>query len=295
MALTPFHAGELALQQRAGSLGRLAEVGPRVVRAALPEQHQLFFAQLPFVVVGSVDAEGQPWASLLTGSPGFVQALSATRLRLASRPRADEALAEHLREGAPLGLLGIEPHTRRRNRVNGRVRSMDSAGFEMAVSQSFGNCPKYIQPREARFDERALAPTQAVTRGKQLDAWARCLIQNADTFFIASSHPAAHAPSSPAEGVDVSHRGGPPGFVRVDANGVLTVPDFSGNGFFNTLGNLSLNPRAGLLFMDFEQGELLQLTVNAELVWDGPELAAFTGAQRLLRLRVTAMQRWRQR
>jgi len=94
-----------------------------------------------------------------------------------------------------------------------------------------------------------------------------------------------------AGGVDVSHRGGKPGFVRVDDDGTLTMPDLAGNFFFNTLGNIAVNPRAGLLFIDFDNGDLLYLAVNAEIVWHGPEVRAFEGAQRLLRMHVTAMRR----
>ncbi len=87
-------------------------------------------------------------------------------------------------------------------------------------------------------------------------------------------------------GVDVSHRGGKPGFVRVDDARTLSAPDFIGNFFFNTLGNLTLNPRAGLLFIDFENGDLLYLAVTAEILWDGDALSGFTGAERLLRFSV---------
>lgn len=292
MAGTPFHAGELALQQRAGSLEYLAEIGPKVVRSAMPEQHRSFYAQLPFIVVGSVGADGQPWASVLTGPPGFVQAPGADRLRIATLPRPQDPLAHHLRPGAPLGLLGIEPHTLRRNRANGQVSALDAGGLEMQVSQSFGNCPKYIQAREASFVEHVVPPPQPLARSDRLDAAACRLISIADAFFIASAHPAARTAASAAEGVDVSHRGGRPGFVRVDPDGTLTLPDYRGNRYFNTLGNLALDARAGLLFIDFENGDLLQLAANAEIVWDGPELAAFEGAERLLRLRVSAAQRW---
>jgi predicted pyridoxine 5'-phosphate oxidase superfamily flavin-nucleotide-binding protein len=116
---------------------------------------------------------------------------------------------------------------------------------------------------------------------------ARRLVTKADTFFIASAHPQAGAHSDDAShGVDASHRGGRPGFVRLNADGTLTVPDFSGNRFFNTLGNLALNPRAGLLFVDFERGDVLHLAVRGEIVWDGPQVEAFPGAERLLRLKV---------
>jgi predicted pyridoxine 5'-phosphate oxidase superfamily flavin-nucleotide-binding protein len=201
---------------------------------------------------------------------------------------ADDPLVAQLVQGASLGLLGIQPHTRRRNRMNGNVEAIDAAGFLVEVQQSFGNCPKYIQAREPLF--AAGQPAAPAQRLDGLDDAARALIARADTFFIASAFPQHAADGDEADpaaqGVDVSHRGGLPGFVRVGEDGVLTVPDFTGNRFFHTLGNLSVHPRAGLLFIDFESGDLLHLTATAEIVWDGPEVAAFEGAERLLRLRV---------
>nr|WP_315230590.1 pyridoxamine 5'-phosphate oxidase family protein [uncultured Albidiferax sp.] len=281
-----FHAGEIALQQRAGVAQRMAEVGPRVIRSFMPDQHRDFFAQLPFVVLGSVDGQGQPWASVLAAPPGFIRSPDASRLRVQALPAESDPLARNLSEDAPIGMLGIEPHTRRRNRVNGRVTALDGSGFGLAVEQSFGNCPKYIQAREPVFGEPFNAAPAIL--GTQLDAAALRLVQGADTFFIASAHPgAAHGTG---HGVDVSHRGGKPGFVRVDADAAgqqwLTVPDLVGNYFFNTLGNLLLQPQAGLLFIDFETGELLHLAVRIEIIWDGLELARYPGAQRLLRMQV---------
>lgn len=87
-------------------------------------------------------------------------------------------------------------------------------------------------------------------------------------------------------GVDVSPKGGKPGFVRIDDDHTLTVPDFSGNCYFNTFGNLELNPRAGLLFIDFEQGNLLYLTGTAEVIWEGDEILTYEGAERLFRFRL---------
>jgi hypothetical protein len=122
-------------------------------------------------------------------------------------------------------------------------------------------------------------------------------VRGADTFFIATAVPPAQVGTSAAHGVDVSHRGGKPGFVRVqrgdDGVDTLTVPDFAGNNMFNTLGNLQLHPRAGLLFVDFARGDRLHVAVDAELVWQGDELAAFAGAQRLLKMRVLEVLRLR--
>lgn len=287
--MAAFHEGELALQVRAGVRERLGDAP--FIRDQMPRQHRDFFAQLPFLLAGSVDREGQPWASALAGAPGFIHSPDPRRLAVRARPAAHDPLAAALAAGAPLGLLGLEAHTRRRNRLNGRVASVDGGGFLVDVLQSFGNCPKYIQAREARYAGGA-APAAAGCLGR-LDEDAAALVRAADTFFIATAHPRARTSVDAACGVDVSHRGGKPGFVRVDGEAVLTVPDFTGNSFFNTLGNLLLEPRCGLLFIDFERGDVLQVAARAGIVTDGDDLARFRGARRLLRLRVTAAVRTR--
>jgi predicted pyridoxine 5'-phosphate oxidase superfamily flavin-nucleotide-binding protein len=279
-----FHAGESLMQERVGMRERMAELGPHVLRPFMTEQHQAFFAQLPFVIVGSVDAEGQPSASILAGAPGFTGSPDPHHLLIRSRPSTDDPLNLNLFADASIALLGIEPHTRRRNRMNGIVERMDADGILVGVRQSFGNCPKYIQARQAEYARReCTGPVHAATA---LNEQTRSMVAHADTLFIASAHPYVHHGTMPSHGVDVSHRGGKPGFVRIDNDHTLTFPDFSGNRFFNTLGNLVLNPRAGLLFIDFDTGDVLHIAADAEIIFDGPERDAFAGAERLLRLTI---------
>ena len=282
--MNAFHTGEQALQARVGVQAQMAQIGPRVMRDHMPEQHREFFGLLPFVVAGSVDGQGQPWASVLAGAPGFMHSPDPTHLHIRAQPLPHDPLQHTLHEGAAIGLLGMQPHTRRRNRLNGTAHLQDD-GLLVKVGQSFGNCPKYIQARESAWAPAAPAG-QVVYQGPGLHDAARELIQAADTFFIATAHPDAAAARDPRHGVDVSHRGGAPGFVKVEAQR-LTVPDFVGNQFFNTLGNIAVHPLAGLLFVDFERGDRLYLAARASVVWDGAELAAFAGAQRLLRLDIT--------
>ena len=279
----PFHAGERAVQERAGMRERMAEIGPRAIRDAMPEQHRAFFAELPFVAIGSVDIAGAPWASILSGAPGFVRAPDPRTLAIQAKPAPGDPLAASLAPGAPLGVLGIQLETRRRNRANGRVAAVQRGGFTVAVEQSFGNCPQYIHVRRLSSVESADVSREPETEAAALSARAVERVRGADTFFIATA--------APGEGADVSHRGGPPGFVRVtqEADGtVLAFPDYRGNFFFNTLGNLHASPRAGLTFVDFATGDVLMLTGAAEVIWDGPEPGAFPGAQRVVRLRVRA-------
>jgi uncharacterized protein len=284
-----WHAGERAMQQAVGVAERMAPVGQQVIRDYMPQQHREFFPQLPFLIVGSVDAAGQPAASILAAPAGFISSPDECTLHIAAQPMRDDPLAENLHVSASLGALGIEPHTRRRNRANGIVSAVDAHGITLAVQQSFGNCPKYIQAREPVFDAARVPGAARISAG--LDAADARLIEQADTFFIASAHPqAAQGSKARAHGVDVSHRGGKPGFVRVDGD-VLTVPDFRGNFFFNTLGNLLVHPLAGLLFIDFDSGDLLQLDVHAEVITQGAELESFVGAERLMRLGVVRVLR----
>ena len=282
-----FHPAELALQERFGRRKMLAAPARRFIRDHLIEQHRDFFRQLPFVVVGSVDAAGQPWASILAGSPGFADSPDSKHLRISALPHPDDPLATNLAQGSPVGLLGIELATRRRNRLNGTISAMDADSWTVAVTQSYGNCPQYIQSRDLVFVN---PPTVVgVTRNDRLSTTDKSLITSADTFFIATSNP--HREDGEAYGADVSHRGGRPGFVRIDGDSTLTVPDFTGNFFFNTIGNLQVNPRAGLIFIDFSTGDVLLLATRAEVIWEGDEVRSFEGAQRLLRFHVETSMR----
>jgi predicted pyridoxine 5'-phosphate oxidase superfamily flavin-nucleotide-binding protein len=272
MPAWPFHLGELEAQARAGGGS-----GGGAIRDRMPAQHRAFFEALPFVVVASIDGGG-PVAALWTGNPGFVTAPDPQTLRIGVALDPDDPASGAFTVGAPFGLLGIQLATRRRNRANGVITEAGPDGLVVAVGQSFGNCPQYIHPRELRRAAPGTAATEPLSR---LDRPAIAAIGAADTFFVATSA----RTGEPTGGVDISHRGGPAGFVRVDGD-VLTIPDFSGNRYFNTLGNLVSDPRAGVLFVDFMTGDLLHLQGTTEIQWDGPEVDALDGAERLWRLRV---------
>jgi predicted pyridoxine 5'-phosphate oxidase superfamily flavin-nucleotide-binding protein len=279
-APSPWHEGELAIQRSVGVVERMDGPGRNFVRKAMPEQHRAFFPMLPFVVLGAVDARGDVWATVRAGRPGFMASPEPDILEVGlPRDPADPADAG-MEDGDAIAMLGIQLETRRRNRLNGVIRRTDAKGFDVRVGQSFGNCPQYIQPRSAAFvrDPDMPTATQPLHSG-QLDDRTRRMIESADTFFVAS-----YVDRDDGERqVDVSHRGGNAGFVRVGADGVLTIPDFAGNRFFNTLGNILINSKAGLVFVDFETGDMLQMTGNAEVLLDSPDIATFQGAERLWR------------
>ena len=281
---SPWHRGERALQQSVGVAERMEVFGRQVIRDFMPEQHRTFYRQLPFLVIAAVDPAGDPWATLVEARAGLAQSLDARHLQINALPGQGDPAGDALRPGDGIGVLGIELQTRRRNRVNGRVVARDDRQLTLQVEHAFGNCPQYIQARNFSFAGDPAEPFSGRSEVlSTLDAEAIAMIRAADTFFVASY--------VDPEGdigrrqVDASHRGGKPGFVRVDAD-VLTIPDFAGNLHFNTLGNLQVNPRAGLLFIDFATGDLLQLAGRTELVLAGDEVGGFLGAERLWRLHV---------
>jgi len=291
---SPWHEGEITLQKSIGVAEKMAGVGQRVLRDYLIDQHRDFYRQLPVVVLGSVDAAGDAWATLRAGTPGFLQSPDPSHLHVdVARDPQDPAEAGFA-DGMAIGLLGIELHTRRRNRLNGTVRRNGGEGFDITVGQSFGNCPQYIQQRDFTFSRPARKPSDKPAESSdhldapQFNGRARNIIAAADTFFIASYVDRTDGATgtdgqSPARQTDVSHRGGRPGFVRIGDDGTLTIPDFAGNLFFATLGNILVNGKAGLVFADFATGDLLQLTGTGEVILDSAEIAAFQGAERLLR------------
>lgn len=287
MNAAAFHAGEQALQRRTGVRERLEAIGEVVIRNHMPDQHRELFGKLPTLLVAVQDDQGQPWATMLHGPAGFITSPDSRTLRVAALPAADDPVLRGLVEGTAIGALGLEPHTRRRNRANGWVHGLHDSGFDLQVLQSFGNCPKYIHGRTPETLPVRVVPA-AQPLGATLNADALALIRRADTLFIASAS-GARPGVARADGIDVSHRGGPAGFVQVTTTpeGVrLTLPDYMGNHFFNTLGNLQLWPRAGLLVPDYADGSLLHLAARATIDFDGPALGAFPGAQRLLHLDV---------
>lgn len=275
---SPFHPGERKVQQRLGV--RDIEIWARaVVRGYLPQQHRDFHTALPFLVAAARDAAGRPWATLLEGARGFVTSPDDRHLIINSMPVPGDALERAFQSGADIGLLGIELETRRRNRVNGRIADSGQGKLTFRVDQSFGNCPQYISERAWR---RARDNTPgAALRGSSLTAAQKKWIASADTLFIASGYRGEG--ESATFGMDVSHRGGDRGFVQVNDDTTLTIPDYAGNNHFNTIGNLVLNPAAGCLFVDFQAGSLLQLTGAATIDWGSGEVAKFPGARRLIR------------
>jgi uncharacterized protein len=267
-----FHSGEIAVQTQAG-VSEEAQKLSSVISSFIKPATQEFLRTQQLAIACTVDINDKVWASLLTGQPGFIQVLNQQTLQIDGSLIPTDPLHQNLHNNQDIGLLVIDLANRKRSRFNGKAEVIQSS-IKLHIEQAFFNCPKYIQVRhiEKAINE-SIVQLETVSRDSLNDR-NQLWITKADTFFIASFHPES--------GADASHRGGFPGFVKVLNSNKLLFPDYVGNNMFQTFGNLFVNSNAGLLFIDFEEGDTLQITGKAKVIWDAEKLSEFAGAERLV-------------
>ncbi|MFD9304212.1 pyridoxamine 5'-phosphate oxidase family protein [Streptomyces sp. NPDC060048] len=269
MIKTPYHEGEQAVQKQAGEGG--PGWGSPMFDDVIQPGFDQYLMRQRMLFLGGADATGAMWSSLVTGDAGFALPTGRHTITLSSLPVPGDPLAGAFDETADIGLLALEPHTTSRIRINGVARR-EGEQLHIRTEQVLGNCPKYLQVRVPVADGPAGTPKE-IRSGEALTAEQEQWIRGADTFFIASQ--------ADGYGADSSHRGGDPGFVSVAGPRKLVWPDYFGNSFYMTLGNLQLNENCGLLFLDWESGNTLQLTGKARINWAEGDRAAVPGALRM--------------
>jgi predicted pyridoxine 5'-phosphate oxidase superfamily flavin-nucleotide-binding protein len=283
--VTAYHAGELEVQRRMGQAEIAVRVG-RMIRTEIPAAAAAFLAEQPMVVLAATDDAGRVWASLVTGPAGFMHADADGTIAVGALPVPGDPLHEVLRRpDEQVGMIAIEPQTRRRMRVNGQARPT-ADGLRIHPDQVYSNCPKYISRRHiAGVAEATHGPT--VRHADVLDERLQQIVGRTDTFFVGSADPDGNA--------DASHRGGNPGFLQVLSPNRLRWPDYRGNSMFMTLGNISANPRCGLLIPDWQTGTTLQVTGTAEIIWDeGPQCSVEFTVDEVVELNDVSPLRWSQ-
>jgi uncharacterized protein len=271
---SPYHEGEIDIQNRTGERDRAVRNGG-VIKDEILDGALNFIERQPFMVIASESSDKKLWASMVFGKAGFVRARTKSEvglnLRQASFIAGDQVL-QNLKLCRRIGGLFIELETRRRLKVNGEVVVLNEDEMAISVKESFPLCPKYIQRRKlmplqttAADDNQAATPTT----GKLLSSVEIELIGKCDTMFAATSHP--------ERGLDVSHRGGEPGFVKVVNERQLRVPDYAGNSMFNSFGNLQSDDRTGVILVDFATGVSLQILGRARVLLDQEDFDGETG------------------
>lgn len=275
-----FHSGERTVHNILG-IQKIAKSASTMIQSKMTRKFMKFLNGQNSFMISSMDQNGRVWSSFLAGNPGMIQATEADIVKINTKINEHDPLFSNISQNKEVGILVIDFASRIRVRINGEISVVYPDGkFEIKIEQVFGNCPKYIQAR--RFKYKAVEgivntefhPCNTLSKNQQ--NW----ISESDTFIIASSS---------SEGkMDISHRGGMPGFVYVMNEKTIMFPDYSGNMLFNTLGNIVQNPNVGLLFFDFNNGDTLQITGEASIIWniDKDIFSKFPGAQRLVQLQI---------
>ncbi|EME48939.1 hypothetical protein DOTSEDRAFT_19432 [Dothistroma septosporum NZE10] len=281
----PWHAGE----KRVAELMRTPPYDNPTVPALSPQlSNHLQIA--PLIAIGTLDKQGRPWTTLWGGRKGLSQPLGGgivgikTPVTGQHDPVVEElfgkeatgAVVREEGKGRMVSGLTIDLETRKRTKMFGRMiagalmkkddevtgteESSVEAQLVLKIEQSLGNCPKYLNKKQIAM---ATANPKLEHESKRLSKDAAALLGKADMFFVSS---AQHD-----QDMDTNHRGGPPGFLRLASNeepgAVLCWPEYSGNRLYQTLGNLQVNPVAGLCVPDFETGDMLYVTGTTETLF----------------------------
>jgi len=252
-----FHQGEIELQQRLGAVVE-EEHARQFIHTELKPEALPFIENQECVYLSATYPGGDIWLFPLIGKNHIqVKALNMIHINLENLLLPlDRELIEYANEVFNVGLLFLDALTRRRYRVNG-IAKIKGDIFEVIVMQAYPNCPKYIQSRSVSYSDKN---EELRTEGSSLNEHLKNVIINADTFYVASR--------SEHGDMDTSHRGGNPRFITVTEEGKLRIPDYQGNGLYNTLGNFLYFSKAGLLFFNYPNNEIIQLTGNVEIFID---------------------------
>ncbi|KAK5166942.1 uncharacterized protein LTR77_007671 [Saxophila tyrrhenica] len=266
----------------------------------------------PLIAIGTLDKEGRPWTTLWgNGDKGFAQPVGqgVIGIRTPVTGKHDpvveelvgkEAKGDVVREegtGRMVSGLTIDLETRKRVKMYGRmvagalsIREDEATDHEehvaevqlvIKIEQSLGNCPKYLNKKHI---VPAISKPELVSDSLKLPQQALDLLEKADLFFISSSQ---HD-----QDMDTNHRGGPPGFMRVvsndDPGAALVYPEYSGNRLYQTLGNLQVNPLAGVCVPDFETGDMLYFTATTNILVGKDAAALLPRSNLAIKLTITA-------
>jgi hypothetical protein len=235
-----YHEGQIAIQDEANTrrlADNLAHWNGPVAEFAMGADLLLFatendFEQLEF--------------SVLSGRPPLVEVAGPSALALA------DGIARRLQAGR-CGGLAINLATARRVRINGYVEVSGDDRI-LHLDEAFTLCRKYMAPSGIMGD----VPCTGPGRREALNTDAAVV---ADA--LAGSECVFLATVAPDGAPDVAHRGGPAGFVTLDAAaGTIAWPEYLGDGVFKSAGNIRATGSATLLVPDFQSGDGFELVLS---------------------------------
>ena len=282
----------------------------------------------PTIALGAIDKQDRIWCTIWGGDIPIAQQVARGVIGIRTQVDASfdpvvEALyggqsdGEVVRDNKMVSALSINLEERDRVKMFGQMmagslNADDSSSGSMAdhesnkvgrtgnaqlvvqISQSLGNCPKYLNKKAIK--SYTSAKPRLISNSPVLSTDAIDHIHSADIFFIASRGP---------EDMDCNHRGGSPGFIRViqtqkgtepsdssnlpaETGSALVWPEYSGNNLYQTLGNLTYTPRAGIVIPNFTTGTVLYMSGTTEVLIGAAASKVLTKTKLAIRFTITA-------
>ncbi|MBC7793334.1 MAG: pyridoxamine 5'-phosphate oxidase family protein [Clostridia bacterium] len=278
------HEGELRLQARRHAPAQMSAMIGGAIHDAMSREHAAYYGRLRYLPLGVADERGRLWATVLCNPETTAESSELLRVRARVNPSDPfvQAVCSPLRGIPPVSQfagVAIDFTTRARIKLAGSVDVATLEGetltLTLRANEHMGNCPKYITVRDLRPTSRA---PQTTALGAKLSSEARALLQLASTIFIATQHSDADPRESD---MGFNHRGGPKGFLRYfedDQGAHLVLPDYSGNRFYQSLGNVETDPVMGVAIPDFASGALIQVSGRARNLFDDEASRIMPGA-----------------
>ncbi len=275
------HEGELYVQKRRHAPSDTHTAVSRMIDDDMPDQHSEFFTHLSYFGISTIDADGRPWATIIVGSPiTLIHAVSKMQLDVSAvLPEGDPFFSSVISTVNAtcryFAGVGVDFSNRRRNKVAGFITASEVVGntlnLSLITNESLGNCPKYITIRKLEYYKRhpQIGADHRNADNVSLNQECRDIINQASTIFLATRH-TTNVSDNTAD-LGLNQRGGPPGFVRTyeeNGNTYIVIPDFSGNRFYQSLGNIETDRVAGVVFPSFTTGDMLHVTGIAENIYD---------------------------
>lgn len=195
----------------------------------LLDRYDLRLVQSPIIAVGTVDSKGRPWTTVWGGERGFTRRIDNNVLGInSSVATAYDPVFEILwgqsgdgdgevvrpEQEQLVSAVTLDLETRDRIKlagkmIGGAVTGKATMQLVLDITQSIGNCPKYITRRMITPSPIVPKNTILEKKGLPLSAGAIDLVSKTDLFFISSTN---------GQAMSSNHRGGPPGFMRVSKN-----------------------------------------------------------------------------
>ena len=275
------HEGELFVQKKRHTPSNMPMRVAGIISDDMPDQHSEFFSHLNYFGISTIDIDGRPWATIIVGSPTtLIHVISEIQLNISViLPKGDPFLSSVMNTSDVtcryFAGIGVDFTNRRRNKVAGFIDTSnlvnDTLHMSLLTNENLGNCPKYITVRKLEYYKRNPQIAADYRNTDKISFNQECLniINQASTIFLATRHTSPISDNTSDLGLN--HRGGYPGFVRTyEENGhtYIVIPDYSGNRFYQSLGNIETDRVAGVVFPCFTSGDMLHVTGIAENIYD---------------------------